>query len=808
MATLTVYIAAPGTPVTGEGNSSFGHMWYQLTSDSGTQSSFGFAPAPAYQGTPFAPGQVYTTDTTLYNNGNSSGLYYSQSVTISDAQYNTLLAFGNAGIAATTTNPDEEWTSGGATFVTYYDGAQNSCIDFVWTALSTVGIQLPVHFPGSDLMPTWNVSDLQSALQTFVAQGSQPTPLTSTYDYSFNSSDDITWTTTYYNASTGAEVGTTTEFGSTSDGAFSSTTTNTNSAGQVTSMATTTQNLSTGASQDSATSYNATTGAELNTQTIATPSGSTITDSVSGTGAMVSLASAAITLVGNDTTATVVGGGNVVTMQDQGQTLDYSGGTVDLGSNGTWDNLVGNNDTFNAGNAINFSAEGTGLTINSTNSNFTLLGDNSTAALSGAKDTVTMQDQGQTLDYSGGTVELGSNGTWDNLVGNDDTFNAGNAINFSAEGTSLTIFSTNSNFTLNGNNSEAVLVGSDNTATMQDQGQTLEYSGGTVDLGSNGTLDNLIGNNDTFNAGNSDRFGADGSGLTINATNGIFSFSGDDSQATLHGAGNSTTMENTDQSLTTTGGTVTLLASETGTVDGSGVTIKAGADDTLVVDGADNTIDATSGDVLDFQGDDQGDDVEGSGYSEEGDGYGLPSDGDSDGGDSDGGDSDSSDGGDDAIKGKDTATLRPLSSLMTRAEPGATNSLSVLGRSAALPIDGWTILGRIAGEGLARDPGDIAIQSGTQTPVSLDTPSQAVARIVSMQRDHLQAVTSSGRGGGLSATVSSGIDQLVQALAALPGHSAASTQELISEDAFGTVPQLASPWSSGKSEGIHPARVA
>lgn len=40
MSTLTVYIAAPGAPISGESASTVGHMWYSLESGSGTISSF------------------------------------------------------------------------------------------------------------------------------------------------------------------------------------------------------------------------------------------------------------------------------------------------------------------------------------------------------------------------------------------------------------------------------------------------------------------------------------------------------------------------------------------------------------------------------------------------------------------------------------------------------------------------------------------------------------------------------------------------------------------------------------------------
>lgn len=97
--TLTVYVAAAGTPYVTIQNglpvlnvSPVGHMWYSINNDAGTDPlPFGFAPQIQYenQGRLSSPGQVYFNDTTTYQLN-----AYSQTVQITQSQYDRLLSFG------------------------------------------------------------------------------------------------------------------------------------------------------------------------------------------------------------------------------------------------------------------------------------------------------------------------------------------------------------------------------------------------------------------------------------------------------------------------------------------------------------------------------------------------------------------------------------------------------------------------------------------------------------------------------------------------------------------------------------------
>lgn len=133
MPKLTVFTTDGGTE-SDNGNSFAGHMFYVLTDDNGTEHSFGFAPDSSHVGTPFAPGSVYHDDLNNY----WPLLNSSESVTISQADYNTLYGFGTEG--------SPNFMKG---FDSYCNVVNNSCIDFTWAALQQIGIQMPTHVPGN-----------------------------------------------------------------------------------------------------------------------------------------------------------------------------------------------------------------------------------------------------------------------------------------------------------------------------------------------------------------------------------------------------------------------------------------------------------------------------------------------------------------------------------------------------------------------------------------------------------------------------------------------------------------------------------
>jgi Ca2+-binding RTX toxin-like protein len=150
MPTLTIKIAPAGAPLTETPNdpSSVGHMWLSLDSDgpSGTANpvSRGFAPIDRWHGFPLAPGFVYQNDDTNYG-----VTYYSGTIEITESQYSQILAF--------TDNPANYG------FSAFYNGATNSCIDFVYKALEVAGINSGGSYQG-DIWPTWNAEDADRVL--------------------------------------------------------------------------------------------------------------------------------------------------------------------------------------------------------------------------------------------------------------------------------------------------------------------------------------------------------------------------------------------------------------------------------------------------------------------------------------------------------------------------------------------------------------------------------------------------------------------------------------------------------------------
>ncbi len=120
--------------------------------------------------------------------------------------------------------------------------------------------------------------------------------------------------------------------------------------------------------------------------------------------------------------------------------------------------------------------------------------------------------------------------------------------------------------------------------------------------------------------------------------------------------------------------------------------------------------------------------------------------------------------------------------------------------------DGWAMTGRVVGQTTISEPG-LGTSAGVVASASPQTPAQAAVRIVAVQRTSLQTSAMRAPATGLSASVSSGVDQLVQALAALPGRSAATTPELAAEAALGAESQIARPWALDKLHVAHSAHL-
>lgn len=116
--TVTIFVAAPGTPLLAGGTSSAGHVYYKVAHGK-DELSFGFAPID--HGVMTGPGMVYPNDAEQYIDP-----YYARTMEISKQQYDKLMEFG--------AKPGEHG------FNTEYHGVENSCIDYTWGALNHAGL--------------------------------------------------------------------------------------------------------------------------------------------------------------------------------------------------------------------------------------------------------------------------------------------------------------------------------------------------------------------------------------------------------------------------------------------------------------------------------------------------------------------------------------------------------------------------------------------------------------------------------------------------------------------------------------------
>lgn len=142
---VTVYVAAPGTPLKNGGTSAAGHMYLAVTHD-GVTRSYGFAPRE--HGARSGPGAVTDKDVDEYQNP-----FYARKMEISKEQYEKIIAYS--------TEPGKHG------FAQQYNGLSNSCIDFTWGALNHAGLhrqvksQQDTSFEGA-LKPLDNKSEIQS----------------------------------------------------------------------------------------------------------------------------------------------------------------------------------------------------------------------------------------------------------------------------------------------------------------------------------------------------------------------------------------------------------------------------------------------------------------------------------------------------------------------------------------------------------------------------------------------------------------------------------------------------------------------
>jgi hypothetical protein len=147
--TITVYIADRGTPLADGGMSSTGHMWIGLSKD-GVNTYYGFAPID--HNAPIGPGDIFLDDNVAYQ-----AYQYSRSIEVTDAQFERIFDF-----------VDKETTP----FDLNYNGATNSCVDFVWGAINAGGLNPDNIDP--DVWPGNNQNDIDGIQNPELGIGKVP----------------------------------------------------------------------------------------------------------------------------------------------------------------------------------------------------------------------------------------------------------------------------------------------------------------------------------------------------------------------------------------------------------------------------------------------------------------------------------------------------------------------------------------------------------------------------------------------------------------------------------------------------------
>lgn len=130
--TVTVYVAAPGTPIVQPGDddmqrSQAGHVYYSI-SDGRTDRGYGFSPIKSGI---TGPGHVVPDEFSAYQNP-----AYSRTMEITESQYKAMYEFGEAGLKGDQSH-----------FNLQYHGTTNSCIDFTWGALNHAGLHRERQLP-------------------------------------------------------------------------------------------------------------------------------------------------------------------------------------------------------------------------------------------------------------------------------------------------------------------------------------------------------------------------------------------------------------------------------------------------------------------------------------------------------------------------------------------------------------------------------------------------------------------------------------------------------------------------------------
>jgi hypothetical protein len=131
--TVTIYVAAPGTPLHTEdgahATSMAGHLYYVIDNGIEERKSYGFSPAKS--GSISGPGRIMIDDESTYIAPRDS-----YTIQITEDQYKRLQEFGD--------RPKEHG------FNMHYNGPTNSCVDFTWAALNHAGLHYRVVTLGQD----------------------------------------------------------------------------------------------------------------------------------------------------------------------------------------------------------------------------------------------------------------------------------------------------------------------------------------------------------------------------------------------------------------------------------------------------------------------------------------------------------------------------------------------------------------------------------------------------------------------------------------------------------------------------------
>lgn len=155
--TVTIYVAAPGTPVLKENAETQpslpGHMYYSI-SDGSSDRGYGFAPRKSEMN---GLGRIVEDEYKRYQNP-----LYARTMEVTPVQYEKLKAYGDAGVRGDETH-----------FDLHYDARYNSCVDFVWKGLNHAGIHkrhaqafdpqkpFPDKTYEGSLKPTRNIDDIE-----------------------------------------------------------------------------------------------------------------------------------------------------------------------------------------------------------------------------------------------------------------------------------------------------------------------------------------------------------------------------------------------------------------------------------------------------------------------------------------------------------------------------------------------------------------------------------------------------------------------------------------------------------------------